>query len=233
MAGIDFLEMFRQSTLVIKIVLVILLLMSLASWSVIFFKLLQLSRAGKKVVADLDAFQRAHDLDAAVQLVDRDFDSPTQRMAVEGINEFNRLREIGRSPAEKVRIVLDGVRHALGREAGAQAEKLFEALPFLATCGNVAPLLGLFGTVWGIMHSFHGFSGLKTQALTAVAPGLAEALVTTVFGLIVAIPAVSAYNFFLGRIRRIERDLAGFTGAFLNQVKKEFNGLHARDRGRD
>ncbi|MDY7000535.1 MAG: MotA/TolQ/ExbB proton channel family protein [Thermodesulfobacteriota bacterium] len=233
MAGIDFLEMFRQSTFVIKVVLVILLLMSVASWSVIFFKLLQLSRVRKKVGADLDVFQRAYDLKAAVKLLGRDSDSPARRMAVEGVHEFNRLREIGRSPAEEARMVLDGVRHALGREAGTQAEKMSEALPFLATCGNVAPLLGLFGTVWGIMHSFHGFSGLKTQALTAVAPGLAEALVTTALGLVVAIPAVSAYNFFLGTIRRIERDLAGFTGAFLNQVKKEFSGFQAGDRVRD
>jgi biopolymer transport protein TolQ len=100
-------------------------------------------------------------------------------------------------------------------------EGLFGSLSFLATCVNVAPFIGLFGTVWGIMHSFYAIGLMKRATLAAVAPGLAEALITTAIGLAVAIPASIAYNFLTRMLGRIEMALVELAGTFLKRVESE------------
>ena len=96
-----------------------------------------------------------------------------------------------------------------------------ELVPFLATTGNTTPFIGLFGTVWGIMNSFHGI-GLKGSAsLAVVAPGISEALIATAAGLAVAIPAVIAFNFFMQKVRIIESELQSFSADFLNIIERD------------
>ena len=96
-----------------------------------------------------------------------------------------------------------------------------QMVPFLATTGNTAPFIGLFGTVWGIMNSFHGIGERGSASLAVVAPGISEALVATAAGLAVAIPAVIAFNHFMQKIRVIESELISFSADFLNIIERD------------
>jgi biopolymer transport protein TolQ len=116
---------------------------------------------------------------------------------------------------------IDTVKRSLVRATSAEMTRISSMLPFLATTGNTTPFIGLFGTVWGIMNSFHGI-GLKGSAnLAAVAPGISEALIATAAGLAVAIPAVVAFNFFISKVRVIESELNNFSADLLNIVERE------------
>ena len=111
--------------------------------------------------------------------------------------------------------------------------RLNRSLSVLATAANTAPFIGLFGTVWGIMNSFHAIGLMKSASLATVAPGISEALIATAIGLAVAIPATIAYNLFLGRLGGIETLLVNFAGAFLNRVQREINVQRGTPRAAD
>jgi biopolymer transport protein TolQ len=219
MVEIDLWSMIIGSSLLIKIVLAILAVMSVTSWSLIFFKAVQL---------DLSTFQKSKNLRTAIHLLGRTPDSPTYQLTLEGVHEFKRLNKLHRPSDEVAGFFIENLRHALQQEVRQQVEILFGSLSFLATCVNVAPFIGLFGTVWGIMHSFYTIGLMKTATLAAVAPGLSEALTTTALGLAVAIPASVAYNFLLRMLGRIEMALYELAGAFLKRVKSELL-IHAKD----
>lgn len=209
-----------QATLVVKIVLGILALMSVASWSLMLQKWITLSAAKRKAAQGLGAFTHARDLREAVQSLSGDPASPLYHVAQEGVAEYNRLRDLESSDE----VIADNVRRSLRQGVSTQTSKMSSSLAFLATCANAAPFIGLFGTVWGIMHSFHAIGLMKTASLAAVAPGISEALVATAIGLGVAIPATVGYNLFLGMLNSIEVQLVNFAGVFLNRVQRE---LHA------
>lgn len=221
MVEIDLVYMISHSSLVIKIVLTILAVMSVTSWTLIFFKLYQLNKAAKKVTAGLSRLKGGRDLRGAVQLMGKDAESPCRRLAVEGLKELRRLKKLDHLPREKAESTIESLRDLLDQEVRGQVERLFGSLSFLATCVNVAPFIGLFGTVWGIMHSFYAIGLMKTATLAAVAPGLSEALVTTAIGLAVAIPASVAYNFLTRMLGSIERELSRFASTFLNRIRRE------------
>ena len=101
--------------------------------------------------------------------------------------------------------------------------RLSSSLSFLATAANTAPFIGLFGTIWGIMHTFHCIGAMKSASLATVAPGISEALIATAFGLAVAIPATVGYNIFVGKLGDLESKLVNFAGMFLNRVHRELN----------
>ena len=224
MTGAEFVFMISHSGWMIRLVLLILIVMSILSWSLIFFKSSQLNRARKRIYKDLTTFKVQSSLQVAVKHLDRTPDSPSFMVATEGIKEVNRLMEIKWPNESRDRIILDSVRYTLQEEVKAQTEGLYGALSFLGTCTTSAPLLGLFGTVWGIMNSFHGFKGLTTSSLSAVAPGLAEALITTVLGLIVAIPAALVHNVLMRKVELLEIRLVKFASAFLYLVERELIG---------
>lgn len=212
-------ELLGHATLVVKIVLSLLAVMSLLSWAIIFTKIFTLASARRKVAGNMYEFQEADSLRAAIKLMGRDVRSPAYQVAAGGVDELNRLEENGSS--EKMSVVMDNLRRTLRQSVSEQEQRLTTSLSFLATCANAAPFIGLFGTVWGIMHSFHSIGQMKTAALAAVAPGISEALVATAIGLAVAIPATVAYNAFVGKISAIEADLVNFAGVFLNRVQRE------------
>jgi biopolymer transport protein TolQ len=209
-----------QATLVVKLVLALLVLMSLASWTIIIMKLVYLSNTRKKAAEDLDAFQSARDLRGAVQVLGRTPQAPAYQVAMRGVHELTRLEDSG-LPEASAKVVQDSVRRALEQGVNVQLDKMGSYISFLATCANAAPFIGLFGTVWGIMHSFHAIGQMKTAALAAVAPGISEALVATAVGLAVAIPATIAYNAFRGLLGRAEMDLMNLSGAFQSRVQRE------------
>jgi biopolymer transport protein TolQ len=132
-------------------------------------------------------------------------------------------QELGRVHKAKLdtRPAIENVERALRRTATAESTKLFKYLPFLATCGNAMPFVGLFGTVWGIMGSFHEI-GLKGSAnLANVAPGISEALVATAAGLAAAIPAVIFFNHYNSRLRILETDMYNFMFDFVNILERD------------
>jgi biopolymer transport protein TolQ len=137
------------------------------------------------------------------------------------MKEFKRLNKLDTPTDNLAGFFIENLRHGLRQEVSFLVENLFGSLSFLATCVNVAPFIGLFGTVWGIMHSFYAIGLLKRATLETVAPGLAEALITTAIGLAVAIPASVAYNFLMRMLGRIEMALIEFVAAFLKRVESE------------
>ena len=207
-----------HASLVVQIVIGGLLLVSLASWSVIFgkvFALRGLRAANDEFEREFWAGKSLNDLYAAASA--KRASSPMERIFASGMREFLKLRERRVADASTL---LDGARRAM--RASYQRElDLFESnLSFLASVGSVSPYVGLFGTVWGIMHAFIGLSNLQQVTLATVAPGIAEALVATAIGLFAAIPAVIAFNRFARDIDRIAIMLETFIEEFSNILQR-------------
>jgi biopolymer transport protein TolQ len=213
-----------NATLAVKCVLAVLGLMSLSSWSLMIYKSFVFRSSYKKTAQGLESFVRAKDLREAVQALSQDPYSPLYHVAQYGVAEFSRLKEAGNSED----VVANNVRRSLRQGVSEVMSGLSASTSFLATCANTAPFIGLFGTVWGIMNSFHNI-GLEGKAsLATVAPGISEALVATAIGLFVAIPATVGYNAGLNRLSRIEGALVNFAGVFLNRVQREINAANNR-----
>ena len=117
--------------------------------------------------------------------------------------------------------LMGSVKRALRRSIDVELRRLGQLVPFLATAGNTAPFIGLFGTVWGIMNTFRDIGLSQSASLAVVAPGISEALIATAAGLAVAIPAVIAYNYFITRIRVLDSELQGFAADFLNLIERD------------
>jgi len=206
-----------HASLVVQIVMAGLMLVSLASWTVIFGKLFGL----KRVRSGNDEFERefwsgrslTEMNQAAANKVDA---APMERIFASGMREFLKLRERRLdAPAQ-----LDGARRAMRASFQREIDTIESKMSFLASVGSVSPYVGLFGTVWGIMHAFVGLSNLQQVTLSTVAPGIAEALVATAIGLFAAIPAVVAYNRFARQIDRTAIQLETFTEEFLNILQR-------------
>jgi biopolymer transport protein TolQ len=207
-----------HASFVVQIVMVGLLLVSLASWTVIFGKLFGL----KKVRTVNDDFER--EFWAGKNLNDLYNDAgrrvegaPMERIFASGMREFLKMRE--RRVADSG-MLLDGSRRAMRASFHRELDAVESNLSFLASVGSVSPYVGLFGTVWGIMHAFTGLASLQQVTLATVAPGIAEALVATAIGLFAAIPAVVAYNRFARDIDRIATQLETFIEEFLNILQR-------------
>lgn len=215
----SFFSMIAQAGLVAQLVLALLVLMSIGSWALMIRKWIYLGSAYRKAEEGMGRFERARDLRDAVQTLGNDPASPLYYVAHEGVMEFNRSKELGNASE----IVVDNVRRALRQGVGTELARLHHSLSLLATTANTAPFIGLFGTVWGIMNSFHAIGMLKSASLATVAPGISEALVATAIGLGVAVPATVGYNIFLGKLSEIDTKLVNFAGVFLNRVQRELN----------
>lgn len=215
----SFFSMIAQASLVAKAVLVLLVLMSVGSWALMIQKWFTLNSAARKSEEGQGRFERARDLREAVQSLGADPASPLYYVAHQGVLEFNRSKELGNSSD----VVVDNVRRALRQGVGTELGRLHHSLSLLATTANTAPFIGLFGTVWGIMNSFHSIGLLKSASLATVAPGISEALVATAIGLAVAVPATVGYNIFIGKLSEVDTQLVNFAGIFLNRVQRELN----------
>jgi biopolymer transport protein TolQ len=207
-----------HASFVVQIVMAGLLLMSLASWTVIFGKLFAL----KRVATANDEFERGfwsgRNLNELYEGAGRRKDgAPMERIFAAGMREFLKLREkrVG-DPAA----LLDGARRAMRASFQRELDTIESHLSFLASVGSVSPYIGLFGTVWGIMHAFVGLANLQQVTLATVAPGIAEALVATAIGLFAAIPAVIAYNRFARQIDRIAIAQETFIEEFSNILQR-------------
>ena len=206
-----------QASLVVQLVITGLMAVSIASWTVIFGKVLGLARVRRHN----DEFEREFwsgrsltELNAAV--AGKAETAPIERIFASGMREFLKLREKRMDASAQ----LDGARRAMRASYQRELDVIESNLSFLASVGSVSPYVGLFGTVWGIMHAFVGLSNMTQVTLATVAPGIAEALVATAIGLFAAIPAVVAYNRFARDIDRIAITLETFIEEFSNILQR-------------
>ncbi len=195
---------------VVLLVLALLLSFSIVSWAIIAFKLGYVRKSLHESKAFLDYFFEVYNVDKAFTESENFRNGSLPRVFRSGYIEYRALGD--KSDIRQVRV---RVARAIKREVNAESKRLSSLVPFLATVGNTAPFIGLFGTVWGIMTSFHNIGLTQSASLAAVAPGISEALVATAAGLAAAIPAVMGYNYFTQQIGIIERDLDEFSPEFV------------------
>ena len=217
----EMLKLVLGATLAVQLVMLFLASMSVWSWTIIFNKFLTLGAAKKKIVAGYDAFLEADDLSSGLKELGAKDSSPLARIGTMAVKEFRHLENADVNRERKRMLVKDTLRRVLKQAITQEMRGLTRNLPFLATCANAAPFIGLFGTVWGIMHSFHAIGQQQSAALATVAPGISEALIATAIGLLVAIPATIFYNYFLGKLNEVESGMVDFAGAFLNRAERE------------
>lgn len=215
---LNILNLVLHASFVVQIVMAGLLITSLISWAVIFGKLFGL----KRVRGSNEDFEREFWSGRQLQELYADASkvaptdrqgAPMERIFASGMREFFKLREKRVSDGSAL---IDGSRRAMRASFQRELDAIESNLSFLASVGSVSPYVGLFGTVWGIMHAFTGLANLQQVTLATVAPGIAEALVATAIGLFAAIPAVVAYNRFARDIDRIAIQLETFIEEFSN-----------------
>ncbi len=220
------LELIAVSSFATKVVLGVLVVFSAVSWFLIFAKMVQFRRIRRAADLFYDATEHTSRLDDARQAVSRLSASPFTRLFDEGITFFSEIHPGGLSKdpqagATLTPTQLEALRMVLETQVDAEHDQLGRYIPWLATFGSVSPLIGLLGTVLGVMDAFIGISVGGSGNISAVAPGVAEALVTTVAGLAVAIPAVIAYNIFTARQNFVAAELEGFARELIVTLARE------------
>ena len=212
-----------------QLVMLTLLIFSVVSWAIVIMK----SRLLKKVRLDsedfLETFWQSANLNEAHVAAEEFEYSPQASVFIAGFSELQKINKIrsrkdSESQVETLDMQLatmDNLKRAIRKAELQQLNILGSSLPFLATTGSAAPFIGLFGTVWGIMASFHDIGQRGSASLAVVAPGISEALVATAAGLAVAIPAVIFYNYFANKIDDVDGEISNFSTDFLNLVERD------------
>lgn len=212
-----------------QFVMLVLLIFSVISWSIVFTKM----RLFKKVTTDtqdfLEAFWSSSKLSEAYDTAQEYEYSPEAAIFSAGYTELQKINKIrnrkeGSSQPETLdaqMATMDNLKRAIRKTESQEITELGKFLPFLATTGSATPFIGLFGTVWGIMASFHEIGSRGSASLAVVAPGISEALVATAAGLAVAIPAVIFYNYYANKLTYIDGEMQNFSTDFLNLVERD------------
>ncbi|MFZ1576189.1 MAG: protein TolQ [Chromatiaceae bacterium] len=222
-AELSLLDLVLHASFVVQFVLLILVLASILSWTMIFDRARVLRKAARAAVEFERRFWSGGDLSALYRDLGQDDKSLTGLAAIfrSGFKEYVRLRkgEDGEPMA-----VIQGAERSMRVALSREMDRLEANLSFLATVGSTSPYIGLFGTVWGIMHSFHALGNVKQATLALVAPGISEALVATAIGLFAAIPAVIAYNRFADRVERLNNRYEEFMEEFSTLLQRQGRG---------
>ncbi len=212
-------ELVMQATVPVKLVMLLLVLFSIASWYIIGYKALYLRRASLESDKFLKIFYDTRQLNVAAEEAAKLPRSPISALFRAGYDELRKLRAAAEAGEDGGGI--ENVERSLRRAMANEVTTLESMTPFLATVGSTGPFIGLFGTVYGIMHAFLQLSGSQDQStIDRVGPGIAEALFATAIGLVAAIPAVMAYNFFLRKVRVLTSEMDSFSNDFLNIVRR-------------
>ncbi len=217
---LSILELVANASLVVKLILALLAVVSFMSWYWIFRKWFALRDARIRTDKFEREFWSGGDLNALYQSAagDRESGGAMAHIFEAGYREFIKLR--GQKALDQT-LVVDGARRAMRATYQREIDELDAHLSFLASVGSVSPYVGLLGTVWGIMHSFRGLANMSSATLSAVAPGIAEALVATAIGLFAAIPAVVAYNRYAHDVDRISVRFESFMEEFSNILQRQ------------
>ena len=238
MQQINLVNMISNAGLMVQFVLLLLLFFSVTSWAIIVIKFRYIKRAYHESALFTDLFWKSRDLSNAYKEAKELQGSPIARIFRIGYVELRKISRsgmaVGGGQAEGQNTMvgrfagLDNIKRALRRAINTETTRMTQMVPFLATTGNTTPFIGLFGTVWGIMNSFHGIGARGSSSLAVVAPGISEALVATAAGLAVAIPAVIAFNYFMQKIKTLESELHSFSADFLNIVERDIMMVERR-----
>lgn len=216
-----------NASFVVQLVMLLLITASIFSWVIIFQRIRVLRNARRVRRLFEDMFWSGMDLSQLYRQLTMEGrkSEGIENIFAAGIKEFTRLRQ---SPHMDPDAVMEGVQRAMRVALSREEEKLDQHLPFLASVGSTSPYIGLFGTVWGIMHSFIGLAEVQQATLATVAPGIAEALIATAIGLAAAIPAVVSYN----RFSTAADSLAGSYETFADEFSSILHRkVHVRDGG--
>ncbi|MFC0351915.1 protein TolQ [Undibacterium danionis] len=223
---LSFSALILNASPLVQIVMAILLLVSLTSWNYIFSKMFAI----KKARAQTEDFERnfwaggnlveLYQAAVANHRGSRDKTGALERIFEAGMNEYHKVKAANKASLD-AGAMLDGARRAMRASYQREMDHLESHLSFLASVGSVSPYIGLLGTVWGIMNSFRGLANVQQATLSAVAPGIAEALIATAIGLFAAIPAVLAYNRYSHDIDRLAIRFETFIEEFSNILQRQ------------
>ncbi|MGY0558075.1 MULTISPECIES: protein TolQ [unclassified Lysobacter] len=216
--GVDMLQLILHASLPVQLVLVLLLFASVASWVIIFRKIKLLGRADREAETFEERFWSGTELSKLYTgATSRNRDTGGMESIFEaGFREFSRQRRIA-----DIRMQLETAQRGMRVATARELDGLERNLEFLANVGSIAPYVGLFGTVWGIMISFQGLATMTEATIASVAPGISEALIATAMGLFAAIPAVWAYNRFATKVERIAVRYDAFAEEFSSILERQ------------
>ncbi|MGH7987022.1 MAG: protein TolQ [Candidatus Binataceae bacterium] len=226
--GLGVIDLVLGTGPVVQVVIWILVAFSVGSWGIILYKLVEISGARRESERFTSIFWESKNL-AAIHSASVGLKrSPVSQVFRAGYQELLHLtrakrQAVGAEGGFSTDLGgIENVTRAMKRQANVELTKLERGITFLATTGSTCPFIGLFGTVWGIMTAFMGLSAAHTSNIQAVAPGIAEALITTAIGLVAAIPAAMFYNFLTARVRELATEMENFTAEFLNIAERHF-----------
>ena len=211
-------DTFRQSGIVGKLIIVFLLGLSVYAWYIILDKFLLLRAAARSSHSFLQKFRKERERIFSLRFpADLGSVCPLYNVYEAGVREIEQLDLHEGNPGLSPRQI-EGVENALSRAVSTETMSMEKMLIVLAITATISPLMGLLGTVWGIMNAFRGMAGAGSASIGTVAPGISEALITTVVGLLVAIPALAGYNVILSRIRHLSAEMSNFASEFVSIV---------------
>jgi biopolymer transport protein TolQ len=220
---LSLIDLVLQASIVVQLVLLVLVLPSVLSWAAIFDRSRALRRARSAADAFEQTFWSGGDLSALYRELGQDDRRLTGLQAIfrNGFKEYVRLRKV--TPEDTLGLI-QGAERSMRVALSREMDRLESNLSFLATVGSTSPYVGLFGTVWGIMHAFHALGNVQQATLALVAPGISEALVATAIGLFAAIPAVIAYNRYSNQVERLNNRYEEFMEEFSTLLQRQGRG---------
>ncbi len=215
----DIFKLILDASPIVQAILLLLLFFSVFSWTIIVFKRSAMKKANRQAEKFLSIFKKSRNL-AEVSEAAKTFPACPQAAIFQAA--FKEMAYLAKNSPQGAPngVSLDNLSRALTKASNAEVAKMEKLMSFLATTGSVSPFIGLFGTVWGIMRSFTDINLTRSASLASVAPGIAEALVATAVGLVAAIPAVIAYNYFLHRIKDFITDMEDFSLELLSIAER-------------
>jgi biopolymer transport protein TolQ len=219
-ADLSIITLISEASLLVKLVMLALLLISFYSWLLIFRKRSELEQAKRDADAFEDKFWSGNELNRLYEDISS---RPHASRGMEGIFEvgFKEFVRLKKSNGSGHNAVLEGSQRVMRISLAREIDQLETSLPFLATAGSTSPYIGLFGTVWGIMNSFRALGNVQHATLAMVAPGIAEALIATAMGLFAAIPAVIAYNRYSHEVERLINRYDTFLEEFSSILQRQ------------
>jgi biopolymer transport protein TolQ len=201
--------------IIVQLVVLLLVFMSVVCWGIILLKWIRLWSAVRQSSSFLDLFWRSKRLDTVYDTCGKYRRSPVAEVFKAGYQELAKVTQGGNTEDAS-----DNLMRTLRRSRMSESTKLEKYVTFLATTGSTAPFIGLFGTVWGILLAFSKLSGATNATIQVVGPDISHALIATAIGLVAAIPAVMAYNYFNAKIRVLNTEMENFSADFMNIVKR-------------
>ena len=227
MEELNLFAMFWQAGFMVKFVMLLLLYFSLGSWYIVFNKHMYFKRIHGNSHDFLKTFWSSKSLaDAHHALDEKLHECPEATIFSYGYNELQKINRSKPHGADEESLAMrmagvDNLKRCLQKAETIEVNNLSAHLSFLATTGSATPFIGLFGTVWGIMASFHEIGKIGSASLAVVAPGISEALVATAAGLAVAIPAVIFYNYYSNKVADVEGEMQSFAADFMNLIERD------------